>query len=203
MTADDTDFLSDEEWQELVVKDVAGLLDEEDRALLREDDSLARWRAALVVYQRRLEDKRRSLRSRGSRDGGALNLVGELLQAIQQRFTEQRRLQKAANLRKQRNLKAEAKQRRRNKELERQQRAASQQIVRDSQEGKKLSNAIFKRALRLNNWAARLVEEMELDNEDPEWSRWLDQYAATAEMVERFEAMVDTEVESAPPVEVE
>lgn len=185
---DDTDTFSAEQWDRWVEADVDARLPTADAERLRADEALPQWRAALVRYQRRLEAELRAA-SATTGPSGQRRLVKDILRDVQARFGELRQREKAAARRRQQAVKEAARQRRQERERDRQAQARRERAVRSSPEGQRLHQSIHRRALRLTRWAARMAEEMGLDEEDPDWSRWLDDFDGLNAMSLRFEAM--------------
>jgi hypothetical protein len=177
------------EWDRLVGADTAGQLAEKDALQLRTDEALPHWRTALVRYQRRIEAEQREHHSVPQDGARNRRQPKEILQEVQARFAELRTREKDMRLRQQRAIKEAAKRRRRDKALQNQARAHGERTARSSPEGQRLYQSIHRRALRLTRWAARMVEEMELDAEDPEWSHWLDDVNGLNDLHLKFEAM--------------
>jgi hypothetical protein len=173
-----TETVTESEWDSWTRQDIDGLCGAETSAFLRSVPALPMWRAALGETRdnpRRAGERRR-----------AASIVAD----ITQQLAENKTLQKAANRAAQAEAKAVAKQRHRDSHAHKEAKRRAEKMLRADPEGARLHNAIHKMSMRLNRWAAGIVEEMGLDEEDEEWSRWTDEVRALARMVEQYEAMV-------------
>jgi len=184
-----TEAITESEWDAWVREDIDGLTDDQTSTFLRSVPALPHWRSALVRYQRELEDVLRETRGDSKRTHERRQTAA-LAADVAQHIAENKRLQKAANVATQAEAKAAAKQRRRNSQANKEAKRRAEKMLRADPEGARLHSAIHKMSLRLNRWATGIVEEMGLDEEDEEWSRWTDEAKALARMIEQYELRV-------------